>query len=176
MVMKITVFVGFLGGCGPRLREEDGRLGDALSPHVEPGHVPQPDRLEGRRIGEQGPDGPSGRRDERLSEKRESGHRPGQAGEHLVELAILARLRELPWRGLLDVAIRARRELHALRRAFLESIAVHRPLVSGDALTRRLFEWTRVRGARSARHGSATIAVDHVEGTFHEIAKDRKST
>src|SRR5690349_16808488 len=170
MVMKITVFVGFLGGCGLRLREEDGRLGDALPPHLEPGHVPQPDRLEGGRIGEQGPDGPSGRRDERLSEKRESRHRPRQAGEHLVELAILARLRELPRRGLLDVAIGARRELYALRGAFLESIAVHRPLVSGHALTRGRFEWAGARGPGSARTGSATIAVAHAVGAFHGIS------
>src|ERR1700739_1730252 len=113
MVMKITVFVGLLGGWDLRFREEDGRLGDALSPHVEPGHVPEPDRLEGRRIGEQVPDGPSGRRDERLSEKRKSRHRPRQAGEDLVELVILARLRKLPRNSLLDIAIGARRELAA---------------------------------------------------------------
>src|SRR5256712_1212823 len=150
-VSHITAFWGFWASRRrqPRLGKKNRRLRDLPAGHIEAGDIcevhldERPGGRRGRGGPEQRPHGLGGGRHERLAEDGELGDGAGEAGEHLIELGVLARLRELPGCGLLDVAVGAPREIHPLCRAVLEAVRVHRAPVGRRRLARRVVERRR---------------------------------
>src|SRR6266576_6661012 len=119
---------------------------------------------------ERAPDGVGGPRDERQPQRREPRHGARQVREHRIELRILLLLRELPRRGLLDVAVGPRREPEERRRSLLDSVAVHRARIGGERVAAGLLE-RRGEAARVARHDALAVAMNHRERARHEVAE-----
>src|SRR2546422_3065104 len=111
------------------------------------------------------------RGNKRRGEDREWRDGAHETDEDRVELRIPLFFRDLPRRRLLDVAVRARRELHDERGAIQQVQLIHRACVRGDGLLRGALERRVSWATPLIRNDAAAVALHHRQRARDEIAE-----